>query len=46
MAGVNTAANETGQSAGQVLLVARDLSQQAEQLRGEVDRFLAEVRAA
>ncbi len=45
IAGVSRAAGETGEAAGQVLDAARELSQQAEQMRGEVDRFLREVRA-
>ena len=42
--GVNQAAKETGQSAEQLLSAANELSQQSEKLRGEVDRFLANVR--
>ncbi len=45
IAGVNRAAGETGAAADHVLNAARELSQQAEQMRGEVDRFLREVRA-
>ncbi len=44
IAGVSRAAGETGAAADQVLNAARELSQQAEQMRGEVDRFLREVR--
>ena len=44
--GVSAAANETGNAAGQVLSAASDLSKQAEQLAGEVNTFLAGVRAA
>ena len=44
--GVSAAANSTGAAAGQVLSSAGNLSRQAEQLTGEVDRFLANVRAA
>ena len=40
------AAGETGSAAGQVLGAAQEMSRQAEGLRGEVDRFLNEVRAA
>jgi methyl-accepting chemotaxis protein len=44
--GVNQAAAETGTAAGQVLTSAEELGKQAETLRGDVDRFLAEIRAA
>ncbi len=44
--GVSTAANETGNAAGMVLAAASNLSKQAEELSGEVDTFLAGVRAA
>jgi methyl-accepting chemotaxis protein len=44
--GVSTAANETGSAAGLVLTAASNLSKQAEQLSGEVNTFLAGVRAA
>ncbi|SDS29559.1 methyl-accepting chemotaxis protein [Bradyrhizobium canariense] len=44
--GVSAAANETGGAAGLVLTAASDLSKQAEQLSGEVNTFLAGVRAA
>jgi methyl-accepting chemotaxis protein len=43
---VTQAAGETGAAAGQVLQAAGDLSRQAEQLRGQIDQFLAAVRAA
>jgi len=43
---VSTAANETGAAAGLVLTAASNLSKQAEQLSGEVNTFLAGVRAA
>ena len=43
---VSTAANETGGAAGLVLSAASNLSKQAEQLSGEVNIFLAGVRAA
>jgi methyl-accepting chemotaxis protein len=46
ISGVGTAANETGNAAGLVLAAASNLSKQAEQLSGEVDTFLAGVRAA
>jgi methyl-accepting chemotaxis protein len=44
--GVSAAANETGGAAGLVLTAASNLSRQAEQLSGEVNVFLAGVRAA
>jgi methyl-accepting chemotaxis protein len=44
--GVSAAANETGSAAGLVLTAASNLSKQAEQLSGEVNIFLAGVRAA
>ena len=43
--GVSAGAQETGHAAGQVLQGAAALSGQAEGLRGEVSRFLDEVRA-
>ena len=46
VAKVNQAATETGTAAGQVLQTAGELSKQAKSLRAEVDKFLAEVRAA
>ncbi|HUK06342.1 MAG TPA: HAMP domain-containing methyl-accepting chemotaxis protein [Stellaceae bacterium] len=46
IAGVNRAASETGIAAGQVLRSSAELGRQAETLRGEVDRFLAQIRAA
>ncbi|MDP6706513.1 MAG: HAMP domain-containing methyl-accepting chemotaxis protein [Alphaproteobacteria bacterium] len=46
IAGVSEAAAETGQSAGQVLEASKELSQQSETLRGVVDTFLTDVRAA
>jgi len=42
--GVQQAAGETGQSAGQLLSAAQELSQQSEMLRGEVNKFLDNVR--
>jgi methyl-accepting chemotaxis protein len=45
ISGVSQAANDTGTAAGQVLDGARGLSRQAEQLTGEVQRFIAGVRA-
>jgi len=43
---VSRAAGETGSAAGQVLNASQDMSRQAESLRGEVDRFLSDIRAA
>jgi methyl-accepting chemotaxis protein len=43
---VSKAAGETGSAAGQVLTASQEMARQAEGLRGEVDRFLAEVRTA
>jgi methyl-accepting chemotaxis protein len=44
--GVNQAAGETGAAANQVLLSAEELGKQAETLRRDVDRFVANIRAA
>ena len=44
--GVSAAANETGNAASLLLTAASNLSKQAEQLSGEVNTFLAGVRAA
>lgn len=44
--GVNEAAGETGAAATQVLASAEQLSGQAATLRADVDRFLANIRAA
>jgi methyl-accepting chemotaxis protein len=44
--GVSAAANETGSAAGLLLTAASNLSKQADQLSGEVNIFLAGVRAA
>jgi methyl-accepting chemotaxis protein len=46
IAGVTQAASGTGAAAGQVLNAAGGLLQQAEQLTSEVDRFVADMRAA
>jgi methyl-accepting chemotaxis protein len=46
IAGVSQAANDTGVAATQVLASASELAQQSEKLRGEVDTFLANIRAA
>ncbi len=44
--GVKQAATETGAAATEVLGAAKDLSRQSGELRGEVDRFIADVQAA
>ena len=44
--GVSEAAAETGRVSSTVLQASRELSRQADTLRGEVDRFLTTVRAA
>jgi methyl-accepting chemotaxis protein len=44
--GVNQAANDTGTAAGQILSAAGELSRHSEMLKGEVDKFLANVRTA
>ncbi|HEY0328681.1 MAG TPA: HAMP domain-containing methyl-accepting chemotaxis protein [Rhodopseudomonas sp.] len=46
ISGVQQAANETGSAATQVLGAAEQLSQQSQDLAGQVNRFLADVRAA
>jgi methyl-accepting chemotaxis protein len=46
IAGVTQSVGESGRAAGQVLEASGELSSQAEILRREVDRFLAEIRAA
>ena len=46
IAGVSQAADETGTAAGQLLTASSDLSKRAEQLSGEVNIFVAGVRAA
>ncbi|MEH3144129.1 MAG: methyl-accepting chemotaxis protein [Methylobacterium frigidaeris] len=46
IAGVAQAADETGAAAGQVLGAASELSRQSEALTAQVDRFLADLRAA
>jgi methyl-accepting chemotaxis protein len=46
ISGVSQSANETGAGASQVLSAAGDLSKQSEQLSGEVNAFIAGVRAA
>jgi len=44
--GVAEAANQTGVAAESVLIVSQDLAKQAENLRAEVDKFLAALNAA
>ena len=44
--GVNSAAAETGQSAGQVLTAAAELSKQGEILREEIRKFVGDSSAA
>ena len=44
--GVNKAAGETGTAATQVLTSAGQLTDQANILRGEIDKFLGKIRAA
>ncbi len=44
--GVTQAASETGAAASQMLDAAGQLSREAETLRGEVDKFLTQIRAA
>ncbi|MBE0531240.1 MAG: cache domain-containing protein [Rhodospirillales bacterium] len=46
ISGVSSAANDTGAAAIQIQSTAADLSRQSETLRAEVDKFLANVRAA
>lgn len=46
ISGVRQAADNTGKSAGDVLSAAGSLTQQADLLRGEVDKFLSGLRAA
>jgi methyl-accepting chemotaxis protein len=46
IANVNVAADKTGQSASEVLDAARDLGRQAAVMKGELESFLAGIRAA
>jgi methyl-accepting chemotaxis protein len=46
IASVSQAATETGSAAARVLGAAQDLSREAERLTGEVDHFVADIRAA
>lgn len=43
--GVTQASGETGSASSRVLASARELAEQSEHLRSEVDRFIAQVRA-
>ena len=43
---VSQAAGDAGRSAGQLLETASEMSKQSEALRGEVDSFLNQIRAA
>lgn len=43
---VNRGATETGEASGEVLNSARNLSTESTRLRGELDRFMATIRAA
>ena len=44
--GVTQAASQTGAASAQVLSTSGDLAKQSEVLRGEVDKFLGNIRAA
>ena len=46
ISGVSEGASSTGAAAGEVLSAAGELSRQAEQLTGEIGRFIADVKAA
>ena len=46
IADVSTGAQETGKAAASVIEAAGRLSQQSEELRGSVDKFLANIKAA
>jgi methyl-accepting chemotaxis protein len=46
IAGIASGAGETGAAASQVLAASSELSERSEQLRGEVNRFIAQVKAA
>lgn len=46
ISGITSSAGATGAAAAQVLASASELSRQSEQLRNEVDKFLATVKAA
>ena len=44
--GVTRASSETGQTANQVLIAAKEMAERTDSLRGEVERFLSDVKAA
>jgi len=44
--GVNAAAGQTGKAASEVLAASTQLGEQAQTLRGEIDQFFANIRAA
>ena len=46
ISGVTQAAGETGKAASQVTTAAGDLSSKADTLRGQIEKFLADVKAA
>jgi methyl-accepting chemotaxis protein len=46
MSAVKDAAEQTGESSGDVLTTSEELSKQAEKLKAAVDNFLTNVRAA
>ena len=46
IAGVTEGAGETGKAAAQVFEAAGQLSHQSEDLRGAVDKFLGDIKAA
>ncbi|OHC76410.1 MAG: hypothetical protein A3G18_03600 [Rhodospirillales bacterium RIFCSPLOWO2_12_FULL_58_28] len=46
IAGVTQAANETGQAASQIQEASSELSRQSETLKGEVAKFLAQIRSS
>ncbi|MBV8696657.1 MAG: hypothetical protein JO052_02180, partial [Bradyrhizobium sp.] len=43
---VNRGATETGEASEEVLLLAKTLSVESTRLRAELDRFMANIRAA
>ncbi len=46
ISGVNKAVGETGTAANQILGAFKELTNQADLLKGKVDKFLGEIRAA
>jgi methyl-accepting chemotaxis protein len=46
VSGVQQAAGDTGAAAHQVLQASDELSRQSETMRGEVETFLANIKAA